>query len=223
MRLSPMLAPVLTVSLVVSAAAQTPAPVYGAATPQEAVAGVKAAAAAHDFGGAMKFVSPAGRKTLSQDMLIGMMVMLAFSDPSDPMPGGPKKSAKELDTEKKNYASAVAAVKGMLKPHGLDSLLTMKAMNESTQKFLDTALDKTDTVVLIGSGVATMDKIGPLLGMKKDEKPNEVPFEIGAVTGYKISGDKATAQNGKETIELVKVDGRWYLTPPVEKKTSGKS
>jgi hypothetical protein len=218
MRLSMMLAPVLTVSLVVSAAAQVPPAVYGAATPQEAVTGIKAAAAAHDMGGAMKFVSPAGRKSLSEDMLLGMLVMLAFSDPSDPMPGGPKKSAKELDTEKKNYASAVASVKGMLKPHGLESLMTMKPMNESTQKFLSTALDKTDTVVLIGSGIATMEKIGPLLGMKKDEKPNELPFEIGAVSGYKITGDKATAQNGKETIDFVKVDGRWYLTPPAEKK-----
>jgi hypothetical protein len=33
------------------------------------------------------------------------------------------------------------------------------------------------------------------------------------VSGYEIHGDRATAKAGEETIEFVKVDGRWYFQP----------
>jgi hypothetical protein len=214
-RFVPLLA--LVFGLVAPVAAQTPAAAYGAATPQEVVAGFGKAAAADDFGGAVKFVSPAGRREMSKEMVTGVSMMLALSDPNDPMPGSPKKSAKELADDKKKFASAVSLIKATLKPHGLDTILTMKPMSESTQKTLDTALDKTDTAALLGSMMAAIDKVGPLLGMKKDESKPKMPFTLGPVAGYKITGDKATAKSGAETIDFVKVDGRWYLTPPSEK------
>ena len=37
------------------------------------------------------------------------------------------------------------------------------------------------------------------------------------MTGYKIDGDKATAQNGAETIDFIRIDGRWYIEPPARR------
>ena len=34
------------------------------------------------------------------------------------------------------------------------------------------------------------------------------------MTDYKINGDKATAQNGAETMNFVRIGGRWYIEPP---------
>jgi len=38
--------------------------------------------------------------------------------------------------------------------------------------------------------------------------------KVGNVTGYKIDGDKATAQNGAETMDFIRINGRWYIEPP---------
>jgi hypothetical protein len=61
-----------------------------------------------------------------------------------------------------------------------------------------------------------MTKMGPLLGMKQNPKPEPL-VSVGAVTGYKIDGDTATAQNGAETMEFVRIGGRWYIEPPASK------
>jgi hypothetical protein len=61
-------------------------------------------------------------------------------------------------------------------------------------------------------------KMGPMLGMK--ESPNPQPLgNIGTVSGYKIAGDKATAQNGAETMDFVRIAGRWYIEPPASPGT----
>jgi hypothetical protein len=132
-----MIVPLVVLSLAGPALAQTPAPVYGGATPQETIEGLKKATAANDFGGAMKFISPAGRKEMSKDMVSGLMMMVNMSDPSDPMPGSPKPSASELAKQKKDYASAVSMIKAALKPHGLDTMIGKPPMNEATQAAID--------------------------------------------------------------------------------------
>ena len=81
---------------------------------------------------------------------------------------------------------------------------------------MDAALDKADNVALITSLYGAMVKMGPLLGMKETPKPDAL-VKVGTVTGYKINGDKATAQNGAETMDFVRIDGRWYIEPPASK------
>ncbi len=49
------------------------------------------------------------------------------------------------------------------------------------------------------------------------------PVDIGNVTGYKINGDKATAQNGAETMDFVRIGGRWYIEPPASAAGGGPS
>ena len=86
-------------------------------------------------------------------------------------------------------------------------------MAPETQKTINAALDTADNFTLVSSLFRAMVKMGPMLGMK--EAPNPQPLgNIGTVTGYKIDGDKATAQNGAETMDFVRIGGRWYIEPP---------
>ena len=89
-------------------------------------------------------------------------------------------------------------------------------MSPETKNSMDASIAKADTVALLTSVMNAMDKIGPLLGMKREEK-SSLPFDLGAVSGYKIAGDKATATSAKETVNFIRVDGRWYLNPPAAK------
>jgi hypothetical protein len=196
--------------------AQTTSKVYGGATPQEVVAGLQKAAKAGDLNTAFTFISPAGRTELAGDAVAGVLMVLAFSDPSDPMPGGKPLPKAELDAKMKQYRSAVDMVKETLKPYGLDVVVGKPALSPETKKVMDASLAKADTVALMTSLMATMDKIGPMLGMKKGEKPG-LPFDVGTVSDYKITGDKATAKSTSETLDFVKIDGRWYINPPKPK------
>lgn len=185
----------------------------GAATPQEAVAALQKASAAGDILQALPVISPAGLKELANEGVTGLLMVIAFSDPDDPMPGGAKPSKAELDAKRKQYKQAVDLATQVMKPYGLDTLFGKPVMSDDTQKVLNAALDKADNAALVSSLYASMVKMAPLLGMKQTPKPE--PFmKPGPVTDYKITGDKATAQNLAETMNFVRIGGRWYVEAP---------
>jgi hypothetical protein len=195
---------------------QAPAKVYGAATPQEVMALMDKAIKADDFGMAVTVVAPSGRTALASEGLTGLLMMIRMSNPEAPAPGQPAPSKAALDKQKKDYRALVDLVTATLKPHGMDTLVGKPPLSPETEKALNAALEKTDTVMLLASLMATMEKAGPLLGMKSDGS-SKVPFKFGPVTGYKITGDNATAKAGNEPLNFVKIAGRWYLTPPKTK------
>ena len=192
--------------------AQTAKP-YGAATPQEAVAALKKAVEANDFAGTVPLIAPAAVKDLASETVAGVLMLLAFADPDDPMPGSPAPSKTELDARRKRYKAAVGVVGQTLKPYGLDSLIGKPPLSPETQKSIDTALAKADNVALITSLFATVEKIGPSLGVGPDQKPKPI-VKVGNVTGYRITGDTATAQDDGLRVDFVRIGGRWYITPP---------
>jgi hypothetical protein len=183
----------------------------GAASPQEVVAAIKAATAKNDLLGVLPVISPDGLKELANESVSGLMILLAFSDPNDPMPGGTSKPKAELDAERKKYATAVELVKSTLKPYGLDTLVGKPALAADVQKSLDAAIAKADNIALISAIFNSIDKLGPLLGMNRQPKSL---IDLGDVTDYKLSGDTATAQNRAETLRFVRVNGRWFIEPP---------
>ena len=183
----------------------------GAASPQEVVAVIKSATAKNDLLGVLPVISPNGLKELANESVSGVMILLAFADPSDPMPGAASKPKAELDAEKKKYAAAVEIVKSTLKPYGLDTLLGKPALADDVQKTLDAAIAKTDNIALVSAIVNAIDKLGPLLGMNR--KPKSL-IDLGDVTDYRLSGDTATAQNRAETLRFSRVNGRWFIEPP---------
>jgi hypothetical protein len=156
---------------VIAAVAQAQVPkATGAASPQEVVAAVKKATTANDSLGALQVVSPAGLKSLADEGVTGVLMVLAFSDPDDPMPGNTKPSKAELDAQRKKYKDAVDMAKAVLKPYDLDTAIGKPVLASDTQKSIDTALDKADNLALITSLYTAMMKMGPLVGMT-DAKP----------------------------------------------------
>src|SRR5262245_47378641 len=212
---------VLIVILGTVATAQVGKP-SGALSPQEAVAALQKAAAANDMLRALTVISPGGLKEIANEGVTGVLMVLAFSDPNDPMPGGPKLSKTELDTQRKKYATAMDLAKTTLKPYGLDVMIGKPVLAEDTQGAINAALDKADNLALITSLYGALTKIAPLLGLKQDPKPT-MPVTAGTVTGYKVDGDRATAQNGAETMQFVRIDGRWFIEPPASNSSSGPS
>ena len=105
----------------------------------------------------------------------------------------------------------------MLKPYGLETTIGKPVLASDTQQTIDAALDKADNVVLITSLYGSLTKVGPLLGMKQNPKPEPL-VALGDVTGYTINGDTATAQNGAETLQFVRIGGRWFIEPPPSKE-----
>lgn len=189
-----------------------PAGPPGAATPQEAVAIVKKAGAAGDVRSMLGVVSPRGLKAIAGEGVTGVLMVLAFSDPDDPMPGAEPPKA-ELDARRKQYQQAVSVVTATLKPYGLESVIGKPGLADETQKTIAAAVEKADALTLVTQLFGAMVKIGPLLGIKDAPRPDAV-LKLGTVTGYKVSGDRATAQNDAQTLDFVRSNGRWYIEPP---------
>ena len=210
----------LVVALLVTALAGTrplaqAAKPSGAASPQEAVAALQAATTAGNMLQAIPVISPNGLKQIANEGVTGLLMVLAFSDPDDAMPGSTKPTKAELDTKRKQYKQVVDLATQTLKPYGLDAFFGKPVLAEDTQKSLDAALDKADTAALITSLYGSLTKIAPLLGMKETPKP-EGFIKTGTVTDYKITGDRATARDGAATMSFVRINGRWYIDgPPV--------
>ena len=205
----------LTLTIAGAVPLAQPSKPYGAASPQDVVAVIKKAGAAGDMMMAIPVISPRGLKEIANEGVSGTLMVLAFSDPDDPMPGATPSKA-ELEAKRKSYKAAVELAKATLKPYGLDTVIGKPALSPDTQKTIDTAIAKADNVALITSLFGALTKMGPMLGMKKKPEP-ELPITLGNVTGYKISGDTATAQNGAETVQFVRIDGRWFIEPPAAK------
>ena len=198
-----------------SASAQSGAASYGADSPQAVVAAVQKAIAAKDFAASLRYVSPAGREAIVKDLIGGTLVAMAMFDPEVPTVVGKPPSKAEVETQRKNYRTALGILRQGLKPHGLDALVGKPVTPESEAAFMATinaALPKTDTVALAASILSAMDKVAPMMGMPKPEPPPI--FSFSAATDYRIQGDSATAKAGSETLEFERVQGRWYIKPP---------
>ena len=189
----------------------------GGASPQEVVAILQQASNGNNMLAVLPVISPNGLKVIANEGVTGLLMVLAFSDPDD---GLSKPSKSELESKRKQYRAAVDLSTQTLKPYGLDALIGKPVLAAETQNALDAALDRADKVVLITSLYGSLMKIGPLLGIKKDPKPEPL-VKIGAVSDYKLNGDKATAQNNAETIEFSRINGRWYVEPPASKGGGG--
>ena len=217
MRSRPSLTVVLTVLLGLLAVGAGPlaqgTKPSGAATPQEAVAVIKKASDYNDMLQALPVISPRGLKVIAGEGVTGVLMVLAFADPDDAMPGSKQPSKGELDAQRRKYKEALTVATQVLKPYGLDAMIGKPVLQADVQKSIDAALDKADNAVLITSLYTAMMKMGPLLGMKESPKPDAL-VKVGNVTGYKIDGDRATAQNGAETMDFVRINGRWYVEPP---------
>lgn len=230
-------------------AAQKP---YGGATPEEAVARLKAGAEAGDFGEILAVMSPEDRKAMGGMMLMMTVMMVGFSQMAGEMAGGmaegfaeafgeegegvTEEQQAEIDAAKAeadaSAAELMAKLQAVLEPHGLGALADASFEPGSAQdEAMEQALEQADMVVLTQDLMKLLAEIDDEDGDEDGEEGEAAspadeakpPWVDDEVTGYEIEGDRATARAGDETIDFVRVDGRWYLTMPADESTPGES
>lgn len=216
---------------------------YGGATPQELVARMRAAAQAGDIGELMACMAPEDRKAMGGTMVMMAVMMVGFSQMGAEMGGamtegmaeafgGEEVTAEQraaMEAQKAEAAAGAVAIadklRAALEPHGLAGLLDggMEA-GAGQDEALEAALDKADMIALTESVMGVLSELkdaeggsdlgdGPELGPAGEAKPDWVDVEV---TDYAIDGDHATAQAGDETLEMIRVDGRWFFAPQPE-------
>lgn len=202
----------VSVALAAPAFAQArPAP----ATPQAALDALEAAITAADSRAVVALLTPDGQKRLAKDTVMGSLAMLAFMDPDDPNPMGPKPTTAELATRKKAYAEAKTAITAALKPSGIDAAIGKPLM--PAQEIVEAKIGSTDPVTLIPAIFDAAVKAGPGLGMK--EKPRLM--KVGPFTSLKVEGDHATVKSGPRTMKIDKVGGVWLIDAPLPELEPG--
>ena len=179
------------------------------ATPQAALDALEAAIAAGDAKAAMALLTLDGQKRLAKDAVMGSLAMLAFTDPDDPNPMGPKPTPAELKTKRAAYGTAKTAITAALKPAGLDAAIGKPLM--PAQEIVDAKIGAADAATLVPSLWDAVTKAGPALGMKQKQ-----PFmKVGPFTALKVDGDHATVKSGPRTMKIDKIGGKWLIDAPL--------
>jgi hypothetical protein len=221
------IASVLVLALVIHpAAAQTP---LGAATPQALVERLTKAAADKNFAEMVACLDPQSRTELSLGLLMGAVMMVAFmAMASDVTMGMAEEMAEALSGEKMGpeeqakmeegkteadarIGKARTDLSALFRKHGLPDLLDDQT---SLPEEDDAAalLAKVDQPALATDLMQFIGALGDGVGQTKDaDSLVPVPRDV---KNYSITGDRATAQAGDETLEFLRLDGRWFLKAP---------
>ena len=216
------------VPLPLLAAAKQP----GAESPQALVARLRAAAEKNDFPELVDCIAPKERREMAAGLVLGTTMMVAFLDMGSEMAmgmgqamaegmSGTEMTAEQKAEMEKGKAEAkkkTAELRGrydaIMQRYGLkDRMEQMQAEGRDDGSPPEEAIGKllagVDERALIVDLMGFMSALGESQG-QGDKKPFNLPSEV---TDYKIDGDHATAKAGDETVEFVKVDGRWYFAP----------
>jgi hypothetical protein len=206
----------------------------GAATPEALVERMNAATAKEDLGEILACLAPDDRSQLVAGLLVGTTMIGAFMQMGGDMAAGMAEgmaeglSGGELTPEQKAQADKAkkeAAAQGAawqkkyeatLRKHNLEEMVGADAELPTGEGMaaLHTLFKDTDEIALAEDLLGLLKESGQG-EMKEDARPPGVPQE--KITGLKVEGDKATARAGDETVELVKIDGRWYAKAPEKK------
>lgn len=215
------------VALPVAVAAATARPL-GAESPEALTKRLSAAAEAGDFGEIAACLDPASRAEMALGMVAATGMMMSFmqmgadmgsgmaEDMAEGMSGeelSPEQKA-EMEKAKKEMAEKMGGLQkrfeGVLAKHGLSDLAAGAPMpGESTPEEAMKRLQGVDQVALLEDLLGVISDLSP--ETKDTMKPSKDLY--GTITNLKVEGDRATAQSGERTIEMVKIDGRWYLKP----------
>ena len=227
------LAALLFLALVVSPLPLLAAKQPGAESPQALVARLSAAAEKNDFPELVDCIAPKERQEMAAGLVLGTTMMVAFMDMGGDMMMGMAQgmaegmSGSELTAEQKaemekgkaEAKAKTAELRGrydsILQKHGLkDRMEALQAeggesSGGSPEEAIGKLLAGVDERALIVDLMGFMNALGESQG-QGEKKPFSLPEKV---TDYKIDGDRATAKAGDETVEFVKVDGRWYFAP----------
>jgi hypothetical protein len=207
-RLAPMFAAALAAGLLMAApaGAQGTAP----ATPQAALDALEAANNKGDARAIMALITPDGQKRLAKETVINGLMLLAFTDPDDPNPMGPKPTGAELEKKRAAYKQVKTSITAALKPSGLDAAIGKPLM--PAEKIIDEKIGAADPNAVVPAIIDAAIKGGPELGMKGG--PPKL-MRLQPFSGLKVDGDHATVKSGPRTVKIDKVGGKWLIDLPL--------
>ncbi|HEU4524312.1 MAG TPA: hypothetical protein VFR62_04785 [Gemmatimonadales bacterium] len=210
----------------VASAAEPP----GAATPQELVKRMTAAAEKGDIAEIANCLAPEDRAELTMGMVAGVGMMVAFMGMGGDMAAGMAEGMTEgmtgeemtaeqkaqMEKGKKEAAAKAEELQkkyeGILTTHKLDKIMEEGPAGEGPEATaaMVEKLEGVDQGALLAELMAMLEGLGE---EKKEaaKGPVDIPTNV---RDYKIEGDRATAQSDDETLEFVRVKGRWYFKPP---------
>ncbi len=204
----------------------------GAATPEALLARMQQAAVAGDLGDVAACLQPADRGAMAVGLLVGVNIMLSMAQMSGdellqslPLEGAPpaeqaaakakaeaaRKEAAEKAKGLTDRYQAVLAKYGLTeKLAGNPSQWVKEDRADPTAAVLN-LLGDTDTAGLLRDLLGLLDEFGA--GPTGSGKAASAPWAVG-FSDLKVEGDHATAKAGAYTVELLKIDDRWYFKAP---------
>jgi hypothetical protein len=191
----------------------TPAPREGAETPQAVVAAMQRAEQAQDWGATFALMLPSARHELAEPLLQSVALMVAMADPSSPLMADVPPA--ELETRRTAYHEATRALREAWAPYGLAPLVGRPPLAPATRTAMTATLARAQVPALMHDTMRMVATTAASLGIKDEDHPRVPP--IGDVTGYTVTGDRATAKHGSEPVDFARVHGRWYFAPPAAK------
>ena len=211
---------------VAGSAAEAP----GGESPQAVVARLNAAAEKQDMRELIACMKPDARREMALMMVAGAGMMVAFmsmggamgAEMAEGMAEGvsgeelPAEEKAKLDEGRREVEAKAAEMQkryeAILERHGVTAMMEDDSPLPEDPAARTAALDrmfaKTDEMALLDELFGLMQELG-------EGDSSKTPVELpGPITDYEIDGDRATAKAGDETIEFVRVDGRWYIELP---------
>ena len=214
----------------------------GAATPQELIVRLAAAAESEDFGELAACVAPDDRAALTMMLLVGAGMMAAFAQMGVGMaesmaegmaeafgaetePGeAAEPTAEEVAAEKAAAAErAAAAEKAAAVVRGYEELLERHGVAELMEQDPNPEATGPEAAAALFAGIDQPALIRDLFTFMKTAFPEEaaaepMPIQITTteLTDLVIDGDTAHGRVGEEEVDMVRVDGRWFLDLPSE-------
>jgi hypothetical protein len=205
------------------------APPPGAESPQALVARLRGALAKEDFREVAACLAPADRREMALALLMGTSMMVAFMEMGGELAAGMAEgiaedaaagAGAEVSAEQKQEIESArdqAAGKGedlkskhaaILAEHGLAERMAAGPTVEpaAPEAAAETLVAGVDEAALI----ADLMRFFTDMGESEERQMIALPPEV---TDYRVEGDRATARSGEETVEFVRVEGRWYFKP----------
>jgi hypothetical protein len=208
-------------------------PTLGAATPEELVSRLEAAADAGDPIALAALMTPKARAEMSVGLTVAGAMMIAMQGFGLQMADGITDAFAGLEDENADPAAKAEAAKAAAEAARQKAEATAKI--EASGQKLEAILTRygvpnimDESQAPVGGpeeAIALFEKIdhlgylGEMFAFMKENFPEEGeapnPTRLaGAIGKPAIDGDNGTLAVGDETHTLVKIDGRWYVQPP---------
>lgn len=187
---------------------------YGAGSPQELIQRLEKAAKANDLAEMVRCMEPEGRNAMAAMMTIMPVMMLAFGAMAGEMAEG---MADALDGEEQGAAAAVDQEMASFK-NDFVALLAKYGVGDPFEEEGEDAFDPETAFANLDAGAYIADIMSFMNERFPGDSGMPMPFEGSdvAITGLEITGDRAIATAGDDTLTMVRVDGRWYLEGPAD-------